>query len=105
MKRLLIESTPYEGLKNGTHIDVEVYYDIGGMNYFSGRTSPRGYYVSVTPVTRKDNMISHVTFKGYKQLLFETSRFSANQFKRAVEMGRSIAPGIVERVLNEEKAA
>ena len=105
MKRLLIESTPYEGLKNGTHIDVEVYYDMGGMNYFSGTTSPRGYYVSVIPVTRNGVTVSMVMFTGCKKLLMETSRFSAKQFERAVEFGRAEAPEIIKRVLAGERAA
>jgi hypothetical protein len=42
MKRTLLESTLYEGLKNGTHIDVEVFYDEGGVSYFSGGTQRAG---------------------------------------------------------------
>lgn len=29
---------------------VEIYYSLGGMNYFSGSTKPRGYYVNIKPV-------------------------------------------------------
>ena len=67
MKKLLLESTPHKGLKNGTHIDVEVYYTQGGIDYFAGSTTQRGYYLSVTPVTRKDNMVSFAMFTGCKK--------------------------------------
>ena len=36
---------------NGTtHIMFDTYYDLGGMNYFSYKIEPRGYYASVQPV-------------------------------------------------------
>lgn len=35
-----------------THLKIELYYDLGGMNYFTGRAENRGYYLSVTPVER-----------------------------------------------------
>ena len=105
MKRLLLESTPYEGLKNGTHIDVTVYYDIGGVDFLEGETKLRGYYVSVTPVNRRDNTVSQRVFTGYKYFLLQTSRFSAKQFEQTVELGRAVVPAMIERVLKEERAA
>ena len=105
MEKRLLESTPYEGLKNGTHIDVEVYYTKGGANYFSGGVTPRGYYVQVTPVTRKDGMVSFVMFTGSAQLLMKTSRYSSKQFEQAVEMGKKAAPELINRVLEQERVA
>jgi len=104
-KSKLLESKPCEGLKNGSHLDVEVYYTQGGANYFSGGTTPSGYYLSVTPVTRKDNMVSMTLFTGLKKLLLQTNRYSAKQFERAVEMGRAVAPELVKLVIAQEKAA
>jgi hypothetical protein len=105
MKRKILESTPYEGLKNGTHLDVEVYYDKGGANYFSGGTTPRGYYVSVRPVTHKNGMTSFTLFTGVSKLLLQTSRHSDKQFERAVELGKAATPDLIQRVLDKEKAA
>lgn len=34
-------------LKNGSHLEVSVFYTKGGMSYFTGQVSPRGYYLSV----------------------------------------------------------
>lgn len=105
MDRKLLESTPYEGLKSASHIDVEVYYTKGGANFLSGGTTPRGYYLSVTPVTRKDNMVSTIMFSGVKKLLLTTNRYSAKQFEQAVVLGREAAPELIEHVLEKEKAA
>lgn len=104
-KRRMLESKPCEGLKNGTHIDVEVYYTQGGANYLSGGTTPRGYYLSVTPVTRKDNMVSFTLFSGQKKLLMQTNRYSAKQFEQAVALGRSAALGLIDKVIEKENAA
>ena len=51
MDKKIVERIPYEGMKNGTHLDVEVYYSKGGTSYLSGTVSPRGYYLSVTGIT------------------------------------------------------
>ena len=105
MERRLLESTPYEGLKNGSHIDVEVYYTKGGANYISGGTTPRGYYLSATPVTYKNGMASTVLFNGMKKLLMPANRYSAKQFEQAVNKGREEAPELIKLVLDKEKAA
>lgn len=106
VEKRMIESRPYEGLRNGTHIDVEVYYSKGGANYLSGGYTSRGYYVSVTPVTRKgDGMVSYILFNGVKKLLMQTARFSAKQFEQAVEMGKDTAPELIASVLKQEQAA
>ncbi len=31
--------------------EIEVYYTLGGTNFLSGNTNPRGIYVSIRPVT------------------------------------------------------
>jgi len=105
MKRTVLVSTPYEGLRNGTHLEVEVYYDKGGTNYFSGGTTPRGYYVSVRPVTHKNGMTSVALFTGVSQLLLQANRHSDKQFESAVELGKAAAPELIQRVLNKEKTA
>lgn len=64
-----------------THLKVEVYYSIGGMNYFSCRNEARGIYISVTPVSRtlfdgKHWSESYRAFTGTKQLVKHMNRFS-----------------------------
>ena len=102
-QRIMLESTPHEGLKDATHIDVEVYYTKGGPNYFAGGYTRRGYYISVKPVTRRDGMVSFTMFTGYSKLLFEANRFSAKQLEQAAQIGRAEAPAIIAQVIKESK--
>ena len=63
---------------------IDLYYDLGGMNYFTNRNEARGYYLSITPVeinksNYKGNEISCVKFtggSGIKDLLLEVKRKS-----------------------------
>lgn len=104
MKKKLLESTPYEGLANGTHIDVEVSYTKGGVNYLSGGSTPRGYYLNVTPVTRKgDGMVSYTLFSGLRILLLQANRYSDKQHTQAVALGKQQAPALIQRVLEQER--
>jgi hypothetical protein len=78
--------------EQATHFKVTVDYSKGGMNYFTYKTSPRGYYLYVTPVIREaverhpsDGPGGPVTFDrtaltgegaGFKVLLKETTRLN-----------------------------
>jgi len=95
----------HDNLKNATHLEISVYYSKGGMSYFSGQASPRGYYLSVKPVTKRDGMISYEMFAGYKKFLFETGRYSDKQFNKAVEMSRTVEAELIAAVTTEHKAA
>lgn len=72
--RLLVSLPVAEG--NCTHINVEVYYSKGGMNYFTSSVEKRGYYLSVQPITKSSNSVSFTAFTGVKQLVKEVGRFS-----------------------------
>lgn len=65
-----------------THLKIELYYDLGGMNYFTGRAENRGYYLSVSPVTRGTSAggfssESYTAFTGIKQNIKQVTRKSA----------------------------
>ena len=92
-------------LNGATHLEVSVYYTKGGANYFSGSTIPRGYYLSVTPVTKDTDTISFAMFTGYKKFLFATNRYTDKQFARAVEMAREYEDELIAAVVAESKAA
>ena len=92
-------------LKGATHLEVSVYYTKGGANYFSGGINPRGYYVSVRPVTLRDGMRSFDLFAGRKQFLFETARYTDRQFSRAVTMAADFEDELITAVVAENKAA
>lgn len=67
-----IETSEFPG---NTHLNVSVFYDKGGPNYFSGGSNRRGYYVSVTPVKKENGCVSYTLFTGVKLFISETSRY------------------------------
>lgn len=75
---------------DGQELKIQVYYHLGGMNYFTGKSEGRGYYLSVTPVKRERGPVfsseSFVGFSGIKKLLLPVSRQSEKKFQEAVSM-------------------
>ena len=92
-------------LNDATHLEVSVSYDKGGQSYFSGRTTPRGYYLTVIPVTRSATSVSFTAFTGRSRLLLETKRFSAKQFAQAMEMANGQEEELIAVVVATNKAA
>lgn len=98
----------YKALKpNGnkfTDIKCELYYDLGGMNLFTYKEEPRGYYVSVTPVQREKRdgytTETYTSFTGYKDCIHIVKRKS----KKAEEIAKKAAEyriaTLVQVVLN-----
>ena len=87
-------------------VKVEVYYSLGGMNYFTYKVEPRGYYLSVTPV-EKINRGSYVTescaaFSGYKMLLKEVKRKSKKAEMEAEQIAADGMQRIIDQVLMEQ---
>ncbi len=62
-------------------LEVEVYYDEGGMSYFTGGVNKRGYYLAVQPVKLDGGFRSITAFSGTKELVEETKRFSARKLQ------------------------
>lgn len=92
-------------LKDASHLEVAVYYTKGGSSILFGGTTPRGYYISVRPVTKRNGMVSFDLFSGRSKLLFETSRYNAKQFAKAVEMAKGMENELIATVAAENKAA
>lgn len=65
---------------DATHVRVSVWYDLGGLNHFSGGSEPRGIYLSAAPVTLEAWEGSRIErakmFKGRKVLLEGLNRLS-----------------------------
>ena len=71
---------------SGEEMQIEVYYSLGGMNYWSGKVDPRGLWLSFTPVRRSKSRtgLSSVTSRvgdprGKRFLLKEMKRKNAKQ--------------------------
>ena len=66
-------------------------YDLGGMNYFTGRAERRGYYISIMPVYRtvRDGgwtSESYTAFTGVKTCLLEVARKSSKKEEEAKKL-------------------
>lgn len=84
--------------KGNQEYKIELYYTKGGVNYLTGNNIPRGYCISVTPVTRKFNSYasfgkpdegywseSSVMFQGVKGHVQTAQRFSQKTFDKIAE--------------------
>lgn len=82
-KRLIRMPEVAEG--KATHLKIEVYYAIGGMNYFSSSVEKRGLYLSVSPVSRSKHegigfSESYTGFSGIKEHVLDMARFNQKKF-------------------------
>lgn len=91
---------------NYTHLKVEVYYSLGGMNYFTSKIEPRGYYISVTPVERSfTNGVATETvtaFTGIKECIKPVSRKSKKAEIEANNMASNKIDALIEYVCNRQ---
>lgn len=84
----------YEAIANSPkELKIEVYYNKGGMNYFTGRPEERGYYLSVSPVERSHSngftTESYTGFSGVKKLILPVARQSEKQYQAALMAAES----------------
>lgn len=90
-----------ENDKRVTDLKVEVYYSLGGMNYFTYRQEGRGYYLSVTPVERGNGFEGFMAFSGIKKLLREVKRKSAKAEAEAESMVEQEKQELIDYVLRQ----
>jgi len=82
-KRVLQDISIIDGGDRNT-LRVELYYSLGGWNFFTGTKEGRGLYVQVTPMEIGDGFTSFTAFEGVKQLMLETKRFNQKQLDEFV---------------------
>lgn len=93
--------------RDGQTLSVSIFYDLGGMNYFSGGVNRRGYYLSVRPVsvsrdeTGRVVTESSVMFNGTKMLLVEVNRQSKKAEAEALKKAKENKERLIESVMNE----
>ena len=101
MKKLFNELIPLD--KENNFLKVELYYSLGGYNYFTYKEEPRGYYLSATPVEREEKygcvMESVVAFSGIKQCIVPCSRQSKKREAEALEKMGGYKDELVAEVL------
>ena len=74
----------------------ELYYSLGGINYFTYKNEARGYYLSVSPVERSEHMESYVGLSGVKKCLLEVTR----QSKKAEATAESMVNEHLAHLIN-----
>ena len=88
-----------------THLKVETYYSLGGMNYFNYKTERRGYYLSVVPVERMDKggyiMEGYVMCLGIKDCIKEVQRKSKKAETEAEKLATERMKDLIDYVLNQ----
>lgn len=97
MKKL-IELNPTAKANN---LEIEVYYDIGGMNYFTGQPEQRGYYLRVTPVLMGEGWRTVTAFTGVCTLLKAVTRKSNKAYEEACELAEGKEQELIEYVLRK----
>ena len=95
----------HDGLKNATHLQVSVYYSKDGINFLTGEATPRGFYLSVRPVSKGNGTIRFDLFSGQSIFLFGVSRFTSKQFDQAVAMAEELKEDLIAAVVAANQAA
>lgn len=77
-------------------LEVRLSYGLGGMNFFTGTTEPRGYYLHVSPITKSEargfQMTGFTLFSGIKKLVQPAARFSEKTLASIEVTEEMIAP-------------
>ena len=97
---LELEPEPIPNLKV-THLKVELYYSLGGLNVFTYKGEPRGYYLSVSPVTRKGNWETYVAFTGLKQCILSVKRQTQKKAQEALSKMNDCLQPLIDKVLQD----
>lgn len=71
---------------NCTHMECELGYRLGGVGMLTFKSNPRGYYISVTPVTIGDHCVSSILGSGYCCCILECARQSPKKEREARKM-------------------
>lgn len=90
--------------EEGSTVEIEIYYTLGGMNYLSGRASPRGVGVSIRPVklersergsiSRSYVLLGSQQESGVRLHVLDLARKSERQLARVAEMIDLDAPAV-----------
>ena len=95
--------TKYLKLKENekaTDLRIDILYNKG--QYFCYKPINRGYYINITPVTRKGVYESFMCFSGAKMLVHEVARQSEKAYKIATEKAENYMQKMIDYVCNEQ---
>lgn len=88
------------------NLKVDLYYSLGGINYFTYKNEARGYYLSVTPVDRSERggivCESTTLGSGVKKLILEVGRQSKSAAEKATLMSKNYIHDLIKYVCATE---
>ena len=87
--------------KKVTHLKIEVYYSLGGVNYFTYNNEQRGYYIGVTPVQRGNGFESFGAFTGIKECFIPCNRQSKKKADEAANIPAEKYQHLIDYVLKK----
>lgn len=81
-------------------LEFSLYYDKGGMNYFTSSVERRGYYLSVKPVSIGNGFVESTAFRGIKAFVGEeVSRVSKKARERALaDINEELLSNLIAKV-------
>lgn len=82
-------------------IKVKTSYNLGGMNYWTGKPEKRGYYLVVMPVEKRGIMEGMTMFSGIKECIKEVKRQSAKAEAEADELVKYYEDKLIQYVLEK----
>lgn len=86
-------------VNNPTHITLSLYYSLGGINYFTGKTEFRGYYISANVEQRGaldiGSSVCCLLGSGVKQCVLEVNRQSDKQQEIAATLAANMGSAIL----------
>jgi len=92
-------------VSNPTHITLSLYYSLGGINYFTGKTELRGYYISANVEQRGaldiGSSVCCLLGSGVKQCVLEVNRQSDKQQEIAATLAANMGSAILAWCRNE----
>lgn len=87
-RRITVETFPTT--EPNRVLRADIYYDQGGISYFSGRSRKRGYYLSITPVKVEGAFTSVTAFSATCDLLEEVSRYAERRLQEHAQRVRNL---------------
>lgn len=75
-----------EDFKDCNALEVQIFYDKGGINYWNDKIEKRGYYISLQPCSLQCTTIRSMPSDGVKKFIKEVGRKSKKAFATAREM-------------------
>lgn len=83
-RNIIVQEFP-TNCPNNRRLRMEISYDIGGANYFSGGSTPRGYHLHGQLYTKGNGFESFNPMDGYRNLIEEADRYSKKKLEEVAK--------------------